>query len=402
VDDGRASRRHCTLTVEKNAVALADESKHGTFVDGKRISKGTLVDGSALRVGDTVFVLRREPMEIDDARVDEVVGASLEACILRSTLTQVGDAKATVLLLGETGTGKEVAARALHRASGRRGAFVPVNCSAIPASLFESELFGHVKGAFTGADKDDEGLVRAATGGTLFLDEIGELPLEVQAKLLRFLDEGAVLGVGARKPVNVDVRVVAATHQDLARAVSAGKFRADLYARLAEIVVPLPKLVERRDDVLMLLDRALDMASGGSHAPLHADLAWALVTHSWPFNVREVVKVASELAVKGRGKPVLELDLVSARLANPRPAVVVGDERQTNAATTTSSDDDDAPDDAAADSAPAPDRAALEQLLREHKGVLADIARVTKRSRRQVRRWVERFGLNADDYRGKS
>ena len=400
IDDGRASRRHCMLTVDKassSGVSLVDESKHGTFVNGLRVTKTALVEGSAIRAGDTLFVLRREPSELEDARVDEVLGESLEACLLRSTLTQVGDAKATVLLLGETGTGKEVAARSLHRLSGRRGSFVPVNCSAVPASLFESELFGHVKGAFTGADKDDDGLVRAAAGGTLFLDEIGELPIEVQAKLLRFLDEGAVLGVGARKAVTVDVRVVAATHQDLARAVSMGKFRGDLYARLAEIVVPLPPLAARRDDVLLFIARAL----GPSAPPLHPDLAWALLVHRWPFNVREVMKVGSELSVKGRGKKELELDLVALRLDAGPPSTRTSTVRMTPAAlakeaerSSRAEDEDDGDD-----GGPVPDKATLEALLVEHKGVLADIAKVTKRSRRQVRRWVEKFGLSADDYR---
>ena len=420
-DDVRASRRHAVLTVEARtpsgglqqpAVSIVDESRHGTWVDGAKIDRARMTDGAVLRAGDTIFVLRHEPVDVEDAAVPEVVGASVEARALRATIAQVAPTGATTLLLGATGTGKEVAARALHRASGRRGPLVPVNCGAIPEALFESELFGRTKGAFTGADKDEAGLVRAADGGTLFLDEIGELPLALQPKLLRFLDEGAVLAVGARKAVPVDARVVAATHQDLAKLVASGRFRADLFARLAEIVVPLPPLAQRRDDVLDLVARAL----GDGAPPLHADLAHALVLHAWPFNVREVMKVGSELKVKGRGRDALELPLVVERLqttkataagsatsaldgAPPPAGSAAGartrrDDGPTGARRT---DDDEADDDD--DGGPVPDRAGLEKLLVEHAGVVAEIARATKRSRRQVRRWLEKHGLVAEAYR---
>jgi len=200
----------------------------------------------------------------------------------------LADSEATVLLTGETGTGKEVVARAIHR-HGRRGArpFVAVNCAAIPADLLESQLFGHVRGAFTGAIADRAGSFREAHGGTLFLDEIGDMDLAMQAKLLRVLQERVVAPVGG-KPVSVDVRIVAATNRDLRDAVRQGRFREDLFYRVGVVPLPLPPLRERLADIVPLAEHFLAALAAAVPKRLSAPAAAALLAHPWPGNVREL------------------------------------------------------------------------------------------------------------------
>ena len=224
---------------------------------------------------------------------------------------------ATVLLLADSGCGKEVAARALHALGRPDGPFVAVNCSAIPEGLAESQFFGQVAGAFTGATARP-GWFRAAHGGTLFLDEIGDLPAPIQPKLLRVLEERAVIPVGATAPIPVDVRVVAATHRDLVADLARVHLRGDLYARLAQLVIRLRPLRERREDVLALLAHAL-----GAPPAITPRLAEALLRYAWPFNVRELRAVAQELQLRGAGAAgPLDLPLVAERLA-PAAATVV-------------------------------------------------------------------------------
>lgn len=214
----------------------------------------------------------------------------------------------TVLLTGETGTGKDLMARALHEASPRAsGPFVAINCAALPESLVESELFGHKRGAFTGALEDRPGHVRSAHGGTLFLDEVGELPLAAQAKLLRFLESGECMPVGDSRVVKVDVRVIAATHQDLAALVRAGRFREDLYYRLQVVPLELPALRERSGDIDMLLNRFLLHFAGEHGVPmpqLSQEARSALRRHRWPGNVRELRNLAERLVVLFHGRTV--------------------------------------------------------------------------------------------------
>jgi transcriptional regulator with PAS, ATPase and Fis domain len=198
------------------------------------------------------------------------------------------------LVTGESGTGKEVVARAVHELSARAsGPYVVFNCASVPRDLFESQLFGHRKGAFTGAISDSPGVIRAADGGTLFLDEIGELPLDTQPKLLRFLENGEVLPLGEQKPRRVHVRVLAATHRDLGRLVREGRFREDLYYRLNVVPLHVPPLRQRQEDILALARVFLDrLAPDGSVAPeLGSDAVSALTHHPWPGNVRELRNV---------------------------------------------------------------------------------------------------------------
>lgn len=233
----------------------------------------------------------------------------------------------TVLLTGETGTGKDLMARALHEASARAsGPFVALNCAALPESLVESEMFGHKRGSFTGALDDRLGHIRSAHGGTLFLDEVGELPLSVQAKLLRFLESGECMPVGDSRVVSVNVRVIAATHQDLATLVREGRFREDLYYRLQVVPLELPALRERSGDIDMLLNRFMLHFAGEHGVPmphLSQEARSILRRHEWPGNVRELRNLCERLVVLFNGRTVepgnlpREITLASSKAVTP-------------------------------------------------------------------------------------
>ncbi|MBB5886793.1 sigma-54-dependent Fis family transcriptional regulator [Xanthomonas sp. LMG 8992] len=252
------------------------------------------------------------PAEEDDA----LLGHS---AAMRTVHKRIGLAAASdlpVLITGETGTGKELAARALHRASARAAQpFVAINCAAIPAELMESELFGYRKGAFSGAVSDRNGLIRDADGGTLFLDEIGDMPLPMQAKLLRFLQEGEVSPLGGRGAQKVDVRVIAATHRDLLQAVDAGRFRSDLRYRLNVVPIELPPLRERGDDILLLAQHFL-AAGASTPQTLSAAAQARLRTYPWPGNVRELRNAMQRCQVLVRA-PVVEAHDLDDLLASP-------------------------------------------------------------------------------------
>jgi len=234
-----------------------------------------------------------------------LIGSSAAMRDVQKAVGLLADSDATVLLLGETGSGKEVVARALHRHGRRAGApFVPVNCAAIPAELLESLLFGHVRGAFTGAVADRNGSFREAQGGTLFLDEIGDMAPPMQAKLLRALQERVVTPVGGR-PVPVDMRVIAATHRDLQQAVREGRFREDLYYRLGVVPVAIPPLRDRLADIILLAEHYLARATPGAPPKrLAADAAARLLSYSWPGNVRELVNAMTRAVTLVR-RPVI-------------------------------------------------------------------------------------------------
>ncbi len=260
-------------------------------------------------------------LPVAEAREGELIGSSAGMRDVQKAVGLLADSDATVLLLGDTGTGKEVVARAIHR-HGRRGraAFVPVNCAAIPAELLESLLFGHVRGAFTGAVADRTGSFRDAQGGTLFLDEIGDMDLAMQAKLLRALQERVVTPVGGRA-VPVDVRVIAATHRDLMQAVRDGRFREDLYYRLGVVPVALPPLRERLADIIPLAEHFLARAAAGGPArQLSADAASRLLAHPWPGNVRELLNAMKRAATLVRRPVIAAQDLCFLSASGRAPA----------------------------------------------------------------------------------
>ncbi|MCZ7679746.1 MAG: sigma 54-interacting transcriptional regulator [Sandaracinaceae bacterium] len=327
LDDPVLSRTHATLglAADGQGLLVRDSSSTGTELNGVRVSEAIARDGDVLRMGDSFFVFRADDPD-DDAPIEGLVGVSPPTRRMRSSLALVGPTSATALLLGETGTGKEVAARALHAASGRAGAFVAVNCGAIPEPLAESQLFGHLAGAYTGARTSHDGYFRAADGGTLFLDEIGELLPSIQPKLLRALEERAVVPIGATRALDVDVRVVAATNRNLVEGVRAGTFRPDLYARLAEFVIELPPLRARREDILPIVVGAL-----GAGIELSPELVATLLAYSWPFNVRELLKVVSSMTIRARGMTRFDEDMLDDRFRAaddaPERRPVTGDPR---------------------------------------------------------------------------
>lgn len=292
--DDTVSRMHFELRLTDASCVLTDlGSTNGTFVDGVPVLSCQAVSGATIRCGHTAIRIH-----VGDTRVaipisprfafGELIGASVEMRRLYAVLERVAPTDATVLIEGETGTGKEIVARAIHGASLRGSRpLVVVDCGAFADQLIESELFGHVRGAFTGAMASRRGLFEEANGGTIFLDEIGELPFGLQAKLLRLLETREVRPVGANLAHRVDVRIVAATNRALAKAVNDGTFREDLYYRLAVVEILVPPLRARLDDVL-LLARHFHKAYAGPNVPFPMGLVPTLTSRSWPGNVREL------------------------------------------------------------------------------------------------------------------
>jgi putative PEP-CTERM system response regulator len=251
-----------------------------------------------------------------------LITAAPEMLKVTGMIERVASADVSVMLLGASGTGKEVLARGLHEKSGRKGQFIAINCAAIPETLLESELFGHEKGAFTGAVKTTEGKIELADGGTLFLDEIGDVPLPLQVKLLRFLQERVIERVGGRKPIAVDTRIVCATHQDVDAMVAGGTFREDLYYRLAEIVVRIPSLAERTGDPVLLAKHFLHLYAKTMNRPvtgLSPDALSAIDAWGWTGNVRELENRMKRAVIMADGKSVTAIDLDLAERDTPDP-----------------------------------------------------------------------------------
>jgi putative PEP-CTERM system response regulator len=251
-----------------------------------------------------------------------LITAAPEMLKVTGMIERVASADVSIMLLGASGTGKEVLARGLHEKSGRKGQFIAINCAAIPETLLESELFGHEKGAFTGAVKTTEGKIELADGGTLFLDEIGDVPLPLQVKLLRFLQERVIERVGGRKPIAVDTRIVCATHQDVDAMVAGGTFREDLYYRLAEIVVRIPSLAERTGDPVLLAKHFLHHYAKTMNRPvtgLSPDALSAIDAWGWPGNVRELENRMKRAVIMADGKSVTAIDLDLAERDTPDP-----------------------------------------------------------------------------------
>ncbi|HEY6462205.1 MAG TPA: sigma 54-interacting transcriptional regulator [Polyangiaceae bacterium] len=314
--DDTVSRHHCELERTDAGVRVKDlGSTNGTKVQGARISEAVVQPGTVLKVGEVEVALRPavrnvEVLPSDKSWFGAAIGKSLAMRTIFGVLERIAKTDATVLLEGETGTGKDVLARAIWTESNRpQGPFVVVDCGAVSYSLIESELFGHERGAFTGAVASRQGAFEMAEGGTVFLDEIGELPIDVQPKLLRVLETKEFRRVGGNRTMKSNVRVLAATKRNLLREVQAGKFREDLYFRLAVVPITVPSLRARRDDIPMLVEHILKASGGG--LDVSDETMQGLVAHDWPGNVRELRNVLDRAIYMARATGDTTLSIVS-------------------------------------------------------------------------------------------
>jgi two-component system response regulator GlrR len=303
VADRAVSRLHAELDPRDTGLWVRDlGSRNGTFINGVRVTSGCIPEGGTLKVGGTELQVRyaSDPQEVElwpGPEFGAMIGPSVVMRELFARLARIARSSSPVLITGETGTGKELAAQAVHDHSDRAGGpFVTVDCGALPETLLESELFGHDKGAFTGAASARAGAIEAAQGGTVFLDEIGELPLQLQPKLLRVIEARTIRRLGENHHRPVDVRFIAATHRDLKVMVSQGGFREDLYFRLAVLPVWIPPLREHRQDIPALLARLLPAESGLEVTP---NLLRELTDRPWLGNVRELRNALERMTVLG-------------------------------------------------------------------------------------------------------
>jgi transcriptional regulator with PAS, ATPase and Fis domain len=370
LEDRAASQVHARLLHTAEGWLLEDaRSKNGTRLNGVVVGRAVVSGGDVIECGSTFLVVRSAPGPISTRNEPGGLAdfATLSPALERELelLPKIARARIPVLIRGESGTGKEGVATAIHRLSGRPGLHVAVNCGAIPENLIESELFGSHRGAFSGA-ADRPGLVRNAQGGTLFLDEVAELPVAAQAALLRFLQEGEVMPLGAGKAVAVDVRVVAATNRAIEPLVASGEFRADLHARLRGFEVRLPPLRSRLEDLGLLIATIVARHdAGGGPRRLSRAAARALFMHSWPYNVRELEQALQAALVTIPGE---EIDVEHLALAAP--------------------------------SGPPKERAdakvRLLALLEQHSGNISAVAREMATSRSQVQRLIARYSITRD------
>ncbi len=397
VPDRWMSSSHARIEHSFGRWVLEDtDSKNGTIVNGAPTRRAVLQDGDLFELGHTMFlfcaglpVREGAPADIDLAAAPApptgliTLAPALEEGLIR--LRQVARSPIAILIQGDSGTGKEVTARAAHALSGREGEFVAVNCGAIPANLVESELFGYRKGAFSGAVEDRPGLVRSADRGTLFLDEIGDLPTASQAALLRVLQEREVTPVGGVSPVHVDLRVVAATNRDIDGMVANEDFRRDLFARLAGFRIELPPLNRRLEDFGLLVGTLMArvVPNAETHPGFECDAIRQMLRYSWPLNIRELeqcIRTASVLA----GENAIANEHLPASVRNPATPAAP------------------APDDERPPSLSPEDEKTRDELvdkLRAHSGNISAVARDMGKDRKQIQRWLKRFRIDASDFR---
>jgi transcriptional regulator with GAF, ATPase, and Fis domain len=380
IEDLRVSRRHASVTWDPSSGGhrLTDlGSANGTSVNGKHRDSALIEHGDVLRFGTALFVYQRhDPMQ---------------ACL--QTARAVAPSGASVLVLGETGVGKEVLSRKIHDLSGRKGPFVAVNCAALPKDLAAAELFGHVRGAFSGAHVARPGLIASADRGTLLLDEIGELPLELQALLLRALELRAVRPVGGDAERVVDVRLVAATNAPVDAWAEQGRFRADLLARLQQVTIAIPRLRERRTEILGLAREFA--AQHGRELALSFGAAENLLLYEFPQNVRELKNLIARFCAMSRPSEVLGTSYLRRQLrrdvrSSEYPARVLSDPGCVRASRSSVSPPR---------KRSLSDRGEVESRLRELGGNVAQLARELKTSRAHVYRWLNRLGIDVNVFR---
>jgi transcriptional regulator with GAF, ATPase, and Fis domain len=418
VPEQAVSREHARIYAKDTRWMLQDlGSRNGTMVDGAYITEVELEPNHEIRVGDAMFkfvdsgaekcVAYRIDGNVSGERKSKsfaelVGGAQMDQ--VAADIERIAPTELSAVVLGETGTGKEVVARGIHRFSGRKGTLQAINCAAIPHNLLESELFGYRRGAFSGADRDKPGLIKLADNGTLFLDEIGDMPLDAQAKLLRVLQSREVFPLGATTPELVDIRVVCATHRDLYQFVKEGKFRGDLLARLNEHVVRLPPLRERKEDIFLLAN-SFCARYGRPEMQFSFSFLVALFHYDWPFNVRELEScIKRGVALTDGG----ELDTMHLPDAISEHMKGYGDRQRMSLPSNLPA----APYDQAqiihtpggTPTAPPPRRGPptedeLRGLLERHKGNVAAVGRELGKERMQVHRWLKRYNIDLSHYR---
>jgi sigma-54 dependent transcriptional regulator, acetoin dehydrogenase operon transcriptional activator AcoR len=400
--DAWVSTAHANLRSTPTAWVIEDnKSKNGTWINGRQQMLAPLCDGDLIELGHSFFLFREAlATSVDEPTVlksNEPRAAALGMATLVPSLAAelkkleaIAASPVSVVLQGESGTGKEVVAIAMHRLSGRLGPFLPVNCAALPETLIESELFGSRKGAYSGADKDRPGLVRSADRGTLFLDEIAELSPSAQAALLRVLQDGEILPIGATQPIKVDVRVAAATNRDLDTLVSRGQFRADLLARISGFVAWLPPVRDRREDLGILIGTLLRRQLGdrASEVSLGCDALRELLLYDWPLNVRELEKWLAASLVLSKGQRI-ELEHLPVRV---RPTQEIRGATANKPGSTPATQPKQKESELRK-------REELLGLLRAHEGNVSAVARALGKARPQVQRWLKRYGIDRDGHR---
>lgn len=390
LSDPQMSRRHAMLRREGDRWLLEDlNSFNGTYVDGVQIrSAQELARGDVVRMGNTLLVFSERPGGgYLPPSIPDLIGESPVMMAVREAVVEAARHAHNVLVTGETGVGKEVVARGIYSCSGRSGPFVAVNCAGLSKGVLESQLFGHVRGSFTGAVTTQEGFFQAAHGGMLLLDELGEMPIELQAKLLRAIETRTIQLVGAVREHPIDVRIVAATNCDVAAAVREGRLRADLYARLAQWPIEIPPLRERRDDLPLLIPYLLTrLGVAGRLAEI--SFVEALYLHPWPLNVRGLLNV---LTIAARVTPA-EQPLA----LHPKVERALEVERAMNLPRDPAAAE---PGTAPASTRPrprrgsVPERAVVEDALRRNGGNIAEAARDLECTRQQLYRWIKMYEL---------
>jgi DNA-binding NtrC family response regulator len=401
------SSLHTRLRLTLEGWTLEDaNSKNGSFVNGTRVQRCTIEDGDLLELGRTLFTIRFAVptpagalMDVDSSAMsvqDPGLATLLPALASEfETLARISRSRVPILLLGDTGTGKELLARAVHRLSEREGDFIAVNCGSLTPNLVESQLFGHTKGAFSGALRDEPGFIRSADLGSLLLDEVADLSKAAQAALLRVIQECEVVPVGGARPIKIDVRVVAATHHRMEEMVARGEFRRDLWARLNGFKYQLRSLRQRREDTGVIAGRVLERAGVAPNLRITPDAGRALVRHDWPLNIRELEQCLLRAVALAESGTIRSEDL---------PPAIVPDDSDTR-----SRIERHAP---VRPSRKTTERVALplserdlvlkRDLLRsleEHDGNVTAVARAMGKARMQVQRWMKRFGLQGSAFR---
>jgi DNA-binding NtrC family response regulator len=385
LDDNEVSGVHCELRAVSEGIQVRDlGSTNGTFCGAVRIREAIIADAAELTVGGSRLVLeptgkKRVDLGYSD-RFGSIVGATPSMRRVFSTLEKISATELSVLVLGETGTGKEGVARSIHEASLRKkGPFMVVDCASIPPTLAESILFGHEKGAFTGANERRDGALSEANGGTLFLDELGELPIDLQPKLLRALAERQVKRVGGTGVEPIDVRLVAATRRDLSSEMNAGRFRSDLYFRIAQVRLELPALRERLEDLPLLVEDICRRIDREKATPtVQQWIERRMVSHDWPGNVRELVNVVSVAATLAETPEAIDDVLLLRQDAEP--------EQSTQVSTAFS--------EAKRQAVAAFEKTYFVDLNKRAKGNISEMARRSGMERHHVRAYLRKYGLD--------